>query len=56
MVMGDAHGYYDGLAKGTLTSTSGCPFPTNQAVVLIQEPVQHPGSCCIDDNFFVWFE
>lgn len=56
MVMGDAHGYYDSLAKGSLTSTSGCAFPPNQAVVQIQQPVQHPGGCCYDDDFFVWFE
>ncbi len=56
MAMADAHGYYDSLARGTLTSTFACEFPPNQAVVQIQRPVEHPGSCCYDDNFFVWFE
>jgi hypothetical protein len=56
MVMGDAHGYYDTVARGSLTSTSGCAFPPNQAVVQIQLPVQHAGGCCYDDNFVVWFE
>lgn len=56
MVMGEAHGYYDSLAKGSITSTAGCAFPPNQAVVQIQRPVSAPGSCCIDDNFIVWFE
>jgi hypothetical protein len=56
MVMGEAHGYYDSLAKGSLTSTFGCAFPPNQAVVQIQRPVDDPGACCFDDNFIVWFE
>jgi hypothetical protein len=55
MVMGEAHGYYDSIAKGTLSSTSGCAFPPNQAVVQIMRPVTSAG-CCYDDNFFVWFE
>jgi hypothetical protein len=56
MVMGEAHGYYDSLAKGTLSSTTGCAFPPNQAVVQITRPDANPGGCCFDDNFFVWFE
>jgi hypothetical protein len=55
MVMAEAHGYYDSLGKGTLTSTAGCAFPPNQAVVQIMRPVTSSG-CCYDDNFFVWFE
>ena len=43
MVSGEAHGYYDSLAKGSLTSTAGCAFPPNQAVVQIQRPIAGPG-------------
>jgi hypothetical protein len=56
MVMGEAHGFYDSLAKGSMTSTFGCAFPPNQAVVQIQRPVSNPGGCCHDDDFIVWFE
>jgi hypothetical protein len=55
MVMGEAHGYFDSVAKGTLSSTFGCDFPPNQAVVQITRPVTSSG-CCYDENFFVWFE
>jgi hypothetical protein len=55
MVMGEAHGYFDSVAKGTLSSTAGCAFPPNQAVVQIMRPTTSSG-CCYDDNFYVWFE
>jgi hypothetical protein len=55
MVMGEAHGYFDSIAKGTLSSTAGCAFPPNQAVVQIMRPTTSSG-CCYDDNFYVWFE
>jgi hypothetical protein len=56
MVMAEAHGFYDSVAKGSMTSTFGCAFPANQAVVQIQRPVSNPGVCCYDDDFIVWFE